>query len=802
MTPATLVPHLLRSVAGAALLLASLAATPAGAADPAPFDLPGPGLRVSVTRAGVTLPIAQVPDLAAGDRLVIHADLPEDQRARFILVSAFLSGATNPPPKDWVETAETWKRKEKDRALTLTVPEGARQLVLFLVPETGGAKGTITDAVRGKAGEFVRAIQAINQASLDRSRLNAFIAAIRAQENSDPEHLKRVAPTLARSLSIKLNAECLAKVVEFQAACLLENRDSLVLADVHSSSVAETLAGAPTDLALQLSYTREAGFGYYSQYIAVVRDIARLFGAFSNPQFRYLPALSLREGERVSLVLNAAPSFAKPKSVLVASMPAIGSDSPPRLRAASEVPLCGADPKLALPVEGAPLIYSTEYAREMVLRLDGTEVPVQARSERGGYVVRAPLDTKRFRGSVEGRLHGLWGYQPFAGPAFTLQFPDDAGWKTAEGATLVTGRENKLELTGAAPACVSSVVMRAGDGASLPVAFAAQGKHGLTVTLPLKDARPGEVTLEIRQIGRETPVTASLQAYREASRVSEVVLHAGDEWAELSGQRLDLVASMEVGKLRLRPDGLTREGNTDRLRLAGSGEALPTGEAHARVTLSDGRTLKLPIIVRAPRVRVALLDRTVRAPAPDGLLPITAMGESLLPDSGVLQFSLRASNGTLSLRDSIEIAGPQGQLVRLAAGPDLQLQGNDVLVATLKPGALGPSAFGPLRFRLVREGEASDWLPLATLARFPKVEAVDCDKQDRCTLTGQSLFLIEAVAATPAFDKPVRVPEGYTGRSIQVPAPQNGKLYLRLRDAPSELLSLEIAVSPRPARSR
>ncbi len=67
-------------------------------------------------------------------------------------------------------------------------------MALFLVPETGGASGTIVDAVRDRPGEFVRAVQDLNQASLDRSRLNAFVAAIRAQENSHPEFLRTLAP--------------------------------------------------------------------------------------------------------------------------------------------------------------------------------------------------------------------------------------------------------------------------------------------------------------------------------------------------------------------------------------------------------------------------------------------------------------------------------------------------------------------------------------------------------------------------------------------------------------------------------
>ncbi|GAA3272538.1 hypothetical protein GCM10020258_48810 [Sphingomonas yabuuchiae] len=301
-----------RPLMALALAAAALVESPLCAADPAPFDLPGPALRISVTRGDRTLPIAEVPNLATGDRLTIEADLPRDQRAHYILFSAFLSGATNPPPKDWVKSAETWKPKDKDRRLTLTVPKGARQMALFLVPETGGASGTIVDAVRDRPGEFVRAVQDLNQASLDRSRLNAFVAAIRAQENSHPEFLRTLAPALSNSLAIKLNPDCLAKVIELQAACLLENQENLVLADIHSSSMTDTLIGAPTDLALQVSYTREAGLGYYSPYIAVVRDIARVFGAFGNPQFGYLPTLATRDGDRMALLLNAAPPSPSP----------------------------------------------------------------------------------------------------------------------------------------------------------------------------------------------------------------------------------------------------------------------------------------------------------------------------------------------------------------------------------------------------------------------------------------------------------------------------------------------------------
>src|ERR1700709_2818315 len=75
---------------------------------PAPFDLTGPDLLVKITRAGVTLPASQVPNLAPGDQLWIKADLPKSQSAHYLMVTAFLSGATNPPPESWFTACKLW----------------------------------------------------------------------------------------------------------------------------------------------------------------------------------------------------------------------------------------------------------------------------------------------------------------------------------------------------------------------------------------------------------------------------------------------------------------------------------------------------------------------------------------------------------------------------------------------------------------------------------------------------------------------------------------------------------------------
>src|SRR3546814_18656009 len=66
----------------------------------------------------------------------------------------------------------------------------------------------------------------------------------------------------------------------------------------------------------RISSTRQAGYGYYSPYIGVVRDIARLFGAFQSTQLQYIPALSRIDDDRVTMLLNAAPNFGQPASAI------------------------------------------------------------------------------------------------------------------------------------------------------------------------------------------------------------------------------------------------------------------------------------------------------------------------------------------------------------------------------------------------------------------------------------------------------------------------------------------------------
>jgi hypothetical protein len=790
-------------------LILLLAAPGLALAGPAAFDLAGPRLDVRVTDAGVTLPIAEVPNLAAGEVLSIRADLPPDQSARYLLVVGFLRGATNPPPKTWFFSSRTWDAKDR-AGLRLTVPIGAQQVLVFLAPETGGDFSTLVDAVRGRPGAFVRAAQDLDQATLDRSRLDAYLGAIRAIDQADPGRLKTASPVLARSLAIKLDAACLEKVPALQAPCLMQGQDALVLDDGRGGSLAEALtSGSQASLVQDLSATPQAGFGYYSAYIASVMDIVRLLGSVHTAHYQYIPALVTARGDQLSLLLNAPPSFHDPMSVLVVGLPQVEPARPPSLHAVdAQAAYCAEKPDLVLPVEGAPLVFSTGYAHDMVLRLkakDGgsVDLPVSADAEKGGFVAdTAGLGATEFADTIDGSLQGRWGFAPYSGPQFHLRSSAAQAWTLAgdDAAPLIAGHEGDVRLKAPGAPCVESVALQPASGAPAPVDWSLAAPDQILIKAPLKGAGPGEASLMIKSYGRAAADTVALRVFSAPGHLDGFSLHAGDLAGVLKGGGAGQVKSLSLAGARFTPDAAASGDAADGVALtttdAQAAAKLKPGEtATAKVTLQDGRSLDLAVTVGAPRPRVTLIAKSVQPGGPPDRIRIA--DPEALASGARLTFSVHAeAPAAFSGRETIEVATLHGAFSTvLTAADGLTLEDSEVAVARLDPGkALGASAGGPLRFRIIDAGVAGDWLPLATLVRLPDLGDIDCPAGagHPCTLSGSDLFLIGALSADPAFDHPVQVPEGFTGDTLAVPHPRAGRLYVKLRDDPAAVGLVEL----------
>ncbi|HWG76216.1 MAG TPA: hypothetical protein VN660_05415 [Steroidobacteraceae bacterium] len=838
----------MRSRALLAGLLTLLSAT-AALADPAPFDLAGPNLLVKVTHAGKTLPISAVPNLSAGDKLWIRAALPENQSARYLMVAAFLRGSTNPPPSDWFFPCETWKRRCQ-HGMTVTVPAGAQQVLVFLAPKTSGDLKTLIGAVRGRPGAFVRASQDLNQATLDRSRLQAYLTALHQLDVSDqPDALKQAAPLLARSLSIKLEDKCLAKIPELQLPCLMANGDNLILNDGHSTSIVEALTTGPTsDLAMEASYTPQLSYGYYSPYIASVMDIVRILGSFGTAQYQYIPALATQFGDQISLSLNTPPSFHNPRSVLVASLPAVEPAQLPPLHAVDPKQMfCARKTSLVLPVEGAPLVFSTGYARDIALRLTGKDgklidLPARPDAEQGGLVVdTAKLSATDLGDSIHAALHGYWGFDDYEGPSFELVNAQARALSLvgSDDGSLIVGRESTVHLQAVSVGCIEDVMLKDPSGHELKAQWKTVKLNEVEVRLPLQEAKPGSLTLVVTQYGAK-PQPLQLHAFSEAGRLDSFTIRAGETQGVLKGSRLDQVASLSMHGTQYLPGKLTSTQGADELQMIAQANAtnpatsvaattsvgstaaagdppnpgrpassLKEGESlTAHVTLKDGRVFDLDTLVVAPRPSVALIGKNVQLARATASSNIVLSAADELPQDATLTFSVRAQTPAQFGRDDqLEVATTDGSYsttLNLANG-GLTLEDAHVAVATLDPArAYGNSAFGPLQFRIVDDGVAGEWQPLATLVRLPMLRDLKCPASAdlACKLSGANLFLIDSVSADAHFDHATQVPDGFPGDSLPVPHPSDGELYVKLRDDATVINAatlVAVALPPSPA---
>jgi len=778
-------------------------------ADNAAFDLIGPKVEVRVQRAGVTLPIAEVPNLQAGDRLWVHADLPDTQSVRYLMVIAFLRGATNPPPESWFTRVETWSKPVHEEGVFVTVPQEAEEALVFLAPETGGAFSTLRAAVRGKPGAFVRAAQDLQQASLDRLRLEKYMEAVRETYTADPDQLKVHTTMLARSLGMKLDQQCFDKPSAQQVPCLTQNTDQLVLDDAHSQTMVATLTSGPsTDLLTQISSTPTARGGYYSPYIGAVVDVARILSTAHTAQYQYIPALALPHKDELNLRLNNPPSFRNPKSVIVIGLPPVRVAPPPPLRAVDGSQIfCAGKPSVVVAADGAPLVFASELAHNFVLHVDikgapGVDLPATPDPIRGGFIVEThALQSADLSGEVSGTLRGSWGFRTFEGPHYHFRTSRPSQWTVAskDASALIVGREDTLHLQSDDACCVSEVSLKDQQGKTVTAEWKSSKPDEIEIKVPLQKASAGWLTLQVKKFGLREIDEVPLHTYAEAGRLDTFSIHAGDADGLLKGTRLDQVESLDVNGIRFTPGALTRANQQDELKLttadADAKTKLHPGDSltiHA--TLKDARVLDLKSEVEAQRPAVTLLSKSIQVEQSSSPSAVKLGSQEELPQNGHLNFFLKTQAPENFLpAEKIEVATADESFRVTLSFKDGSLtpQDSKTVLAALDPmKLLGPSAFGPLKFRPVSgDGTNGDWQSLVNLVRVPLLTGVRCpsDPEKQCTLSGDKLFLLDSVSTDADFANPVKVPEGFVEDALAIPPPKGKTLYIKLRDDPQTI---------------
>lgn len=828
------------SISGAFVSL--LLACPMLFAQAARFDLTGPKVEIHVTRDGKTLPIASVPNLQAGDKIWLHPDLPPTQSVHYLLVVCFLRGTTNPPPDDWFIKIQTWSPKVRQEGVNVYVPDEAQEAVLFLAPETGGDFTTLRSAVRGRPGIFVRASQDLTEAGFEEARIEKYLADMRLVPPSDPKALLEHSNLIARTLNLKPNEDCFNRPVDQQYTCLTQSGNQTLLNDGHGETIVSSLTnGDASNLINTASYTSLGGGGVYSAYVGAVVDLVHIMANLHTAQYQYIPAIASPEGDSLNLRLNTPPSFHNPKSVIVIGLPAIQASVPPPLRPADVKQVtCLLKPAVALPVEGAPLVFSTSFAHNLVLHINGPgpeiDIPLVPDAYRGGLTLASTTNGRKIlqtattdaakpqpasapiamakpdaSGKITGTITGFWGFDSFTGPTMQLQTVPGKDWKLGDNDTLIAGRDNHLSLTSSGTACVQSITLDTATGKQNTIDWKAADKPNfIDVKASLKAIDPGSLHLSIHQYGEAKPDTVTAETFSEPATLASFKYYAGDTSAVLNGTNLDQVKQVNLKDkdqaftpAPTDSDTPESEGSgTTSLRLALPAKAeapkLKAGDKlTAHITLKDGRVLTLPVDVAPARPDVTILNKRI-GQDDDSSIHLAASDD--LPVNQQLMFSLKSAS-SFPRTGRLEIANADNSLhtVLDVASGTLILQNHKTLLGILNPlKAFGTSAFGPLRLRAVDpDGTAGDWIPLITLVRLPTLDDVHCpaDASQPCTVTGNGLYLVDSIATDPAFTNPTSVPEGFIGTTLSLPRPAKTGFFLRLRDDPTAANTVTIPVS-------
>ena len=818
----------------AACLLAMCFMAALRADDKARFDLVGPTIDIRVSRGSSTLPIAEVPNLQPGDKIWVKADLPPTQSNHLLLIVAFLRGTTNEPPDNWFTEIDTWEKKTAE-GTTVIVPNEAQEALLFIAPETGGDFKTLRSAVKGKPGLFIRADADLNEASFEQQRIERYLAAMKTVPQDDPKAIQDHSAKLAATLGLKPNADCFKQPVDQQVNCLTQSSAPVLLEDGHGQSVAEALSTGPSsDFINAASYTQPAGGGLYSAYVGAVVDLVHLVGMLRTAQYLYIPGLSFPQGASLNLRLNAPPSFHKPESVIVIGLPAIQTAKLPPLRPHDPNQVsCLLQPKMILPLEGAPLVFSSSFAHDLVLHLNRTgaptDIPLTPDAFEGGLVAskeekREPLRDLKLQDStataakpdvkigattdltITGTVRGYWGFDSFEGPTITLQQVDGKNWKIVSSTQLLAGQDNHLTLKGEGAACVQHIVL-AGDDKEKDVdvtfkpASGKDAKNTLALDVPLKTVQPGGYSLAIQQYGNPDRDKVPLTAYTAGIHLDDVKIHAGDNAAVLNGKGLKDVVSVEIDRQTFTPTGEGDNDNTVHLH-ANTGVS-PGDGSDATVKLKDGRTMTVKISAEAARPGLKLLSFKATPTQKDGVLPVNLGAKDDIPLDGKVTFVVQTKD-VFPRTQTIEVATANGSIhtsLSLATN-NLVLQDDHTAVATLDPlKAFGQSGFGRLQMRPVTGDDTpGDWTPLGTLVRVPQITAIHCTSADTptCTVDGSEFFLVQSFAAAKDFAKPADVPTGFAEDNFSVPTPADGEtLYLKLRDDPNAVATVTL---PTPIR--
>jgi len=284
-------------------------------------------------------------------------------------------------------------------------------------------------------------------------------------------------------------------------------------------------------------------------------------------------------------------------------------------------------------------------------------------------------------------------------------------------------------------------------------------------------------------------------------KVQSLDFHEGDTFATVEGVGVDQIRTIKIGDVSLlpsEPQGFDAPG-APKQRFSVQSTPLPfkRGETmRVEFGLKDGRVLTEGATVGAPRPSAKLLSKTIEGNRDRSSVPIEAGDNDLAPLGSKLTVSIQAVAPTrFSKQTRIDISADGGKSYSsVTTHSGLVLEDDQIAVAHLDTGKVFDlSTHGPLLFRISTDGDVGEWRPITNIVRYPTIESYGCDLKSggTCWIRGENLFLIQSLSSDPAFSDCVAIPPGLTASKIEFPAHGAQKVFLRLRDQPAAMLTLD-----------
>lgn len=771
----------------------------------------GENLRVTVHRAGASLPAYRVPELLPGDSLTVTADELVGDENRTV---RWMRGIALAPGNAYVRVAPADIRIEPlytDRAvapLGMRLRAGMRPLV-FVAPMRSGehadrAIRRLRSTISAEAGSLVRATENVQTHARRGFAYDLIRGALRRDTSVLPVTFKGQISMLAAASGVTVGERCYELRDPARVACTLASFDS-ASGGPSGSLVGKAIAG-------RLRQADSVRFDRFGPYVAAAWAIGHWISRRIDPG-HYLfvggvPQLPSKDGEPFRLMLPTEPvrRFDSRGPNMTAQMyvplASVGprSGPPPRPIATGSI-TCLAGERPSLPVVLDSAMVGTHFAHGWELRnaQGGTVLRVLDETRDLSLVAENPGRLALAPGRHTFTVRGRWGFETTESDAFTVEVPDPASAiADADTAFIVAGDSFAVHVTGAAPRCVRSVALRYGPH-NANVVEALRPPRVIADSSVVSFRLPGslegtDARAVIRLVGGDS-VMRPVRVQRRLPEIISIRANAQDSLLHLVARRAGTIRSVRIGSSvwanpdEVEPDSILEfhlvQGNTLPVR-TGGGPA-----TRAALALTGSREMRNVLVdVLPPRPYAQLQSRSVgRDPhftLPAGIASERAEVSATIEGARNYRF---AQTGIPEVW--VRSRDMPGDTARIPS-PDYSVPGRIDVVFSAR--VLFPRGVnGPLEYRVAENGLTTPWSPLDTrVVSMPTVTAVR-QVAGAWRVEGQNLDRVQSASGDPAAENfaSVQACAGGDPKScIEVPAPVAGALYMRMRGFPSAVVRL------------